>query len=99
VERGGRPLDVVVRVQDLHEITPASFLSVSGGVVHALSYQLACGYSVPVVRPPATPTQGQSIGGRRTLTHAVLVGFGVCCRGGVHALHGGRGTRQRHYLG
>ncbi|KAL3161157.1 hypothetical protein ABBQ38_009528 [Trebouxia sp. C0009 RCD-2024] len=41
VERGGQPVRVTVQVQDLHAVTPASFLEASGSVIHGLSYQQA----------------------------------------------------------
>ncbi|XVF71458.1 hypothetical protein PTKIN_Ptkin12aG0039200 [Pterospermum kingtungense] len=41
LERGGTPLSVRLLVQDLHSITPAHFLEVSGAVIHPLSYQQA----------------------------------------------------------
>lgn len=40
-ERGGKTMNVTISVQDLHSITPNMFLEVSGGVIHALSYQQA----------------------------------------------------------
>ena len=52
VERGGHEHEITLTIQDLHSITPASFLSLSGGVIHALSYQMAYSYHVAVVRPP-----------------------------------------------
>lgn len=47
VERGGAPLTFTVKVQDLHAISPDEFLEFSGGVLHALSYQMARSYNVP----------------------------------------------------
>ena len=41
VERGGQTLVQPIRVQDLHAVTPASFLEVGGASLHALSYQQA----------------------------------------------------------
>ncbi|XP_074583603.1 protease Do-like 7 isoform X2 [Curcuma longa] len=41
IERGGIPLIVKLKVQDLHSITPNYFLEVSGAVIHPLSYQQA----------------------------------------------------------
>src|SRR4030095_7967510 len=36
------------QVQDLHTITPAEYLELSGAVLHPLSFQLARSYGVPV---------------------------------------------------
>ncbi len=41
LERGGAHRSLALAVQDLHAVTPDSFLEVGGGVVHALSYQQA----------------------------------------------------------
>ncbi|XP_078176967.1 degP protease 7 isoform X2 [Carex rostrata] len=41
IERGGAPLTVQLKIQDLHSITPNSFLEISGAVIHSLSYQQA----------------------------------------------------------
>ncbi len=48
VERGGQPVEVAVRVQDLHSITPDAYLELGGAVVHQLSYQMARGHGVPM---------------------------------------------------
>ncbi|CAO3590341.1 unnamed protein product [Absidia cylindrospora] len=48
ISRGKKIQDVAVTVQDLHSITPASYVEIGGGVVHDLSYQLAKSYSQPV---------------------------------------------------
>ncbi len=41
VERGGQRVELVVPVQDLHEITPDSYLEVGDAVLNELSYQQA----------------------------------------------------------
>ncbi|KAJ3692426.1 hypothetical protein LUZ60_012776 [Juncus effusus] len=41
IERGGTPITVKLKVQDLHSITPNHFMEISGAVIHSLSYQQA----------------------------------------------------------
>ncbi|CAO3702707.1 unnamed protein product [Rhizopus stolonifer] len=48
ISRGKKTLEVEVKIQDLHSITPDRFVEIGGGVVHELSYQLAKSYSQPV---------------------------------------------------
>jgi S1-C subfamily serine protease len=48
LERGGQPMTHTLNVQDLEEITPASFLQVGDAVVHTLSWQQARHLNVPV---------------------------------------------------
>jgi S1-C subfamily serine protease len=48
LERGGQLVAQELRVQDLEEITPASFLQVGDAVVHTLSWQQARHLNVPV---------------------------------------------------
>ncbi|GJP62152.1 hypothetical protein CLOP_g19245 [Closterium sp. NIES-67] len=47
VERGGTPLSLTLSVHDLHSVTPDRFLELSGGVLHALSYQQARNFRFP----------------------------------------------------
>jgi S1-C subfamily serine protease len=48
VERSGVPRRLELNVQDLHAVTPAEYLELSGAVLHPLSLQLARSYGVPV---------------------------------------------------
>jgi S1-C subfamily serine protease len=48
VERGGEPLGIEMRVQDLSDITPAAYLEVGGSMLHPLSYHQARNHAVPV---------------------------------------------------
>jgi pro-apoptotic serine protease NMA111 len=47
VERDGKLLPIELIVEDLHGITPSSFVEGCGGIFHTLSYQMARHYSVP----------------------------------------------------
>ncbi|CAG8542542.1 3371_t:CDS:2 [Funneliformis caledonium] len=49
--RGKDQMDIKLKIQDLHSITPNRFVEVGGGIVHELSYQLAYSYSQPVEGP------------------------------------------------
>ena len=48
VERGGERIERRLAVQDLHAITPAEFLEFGDAVVHALSYQMARHFNLPI---------------------------------------------------
>jgi S1-C subfamily serine protease len=48
LERGGKPFTVQVAVQDLHAVTPASFLEFGDAIVNALSYQEARHFHLPI---------------------------------------------------
>ncbi len=47
VERGGRPIDARIRVDDLHEITPDEYIEFGDAIVNQLSYQQARHYNRP----------------------------------------------------
>ena len=48
VERGGEEVVLRITPGNLHDVTPSRFLEVCGGVVHALSYQQARNFQLPV---------------------------------------------------
>jgi S1-C subfamily serine protease len=48
IERGGKPLQATLSIQDLHAVTPSRFLEIGGGSVHNLSYQQARNFRTPV---------------------------------------------------
>jgi pro-apoptotic serine protease NMA111 len=48
IERGGKPLQANLHIQDLHAVTPSRFLEIGGGSVHNLSYQQARNFRTPV---------------------------------------------------
>ena len=48
LERGGTPFTVQVEVEDLHAITPASYLEYGDAIVHTLSYQQARHFHLPI---------------------------------------------------
>ncbi len=48
IQRGADRLHVTLNVQDLHQITPATYLGYSGGVLHNLSYQQARNLNLPI---------------------------------------------------
>jgi S1-C subfamily serine protease len=48
VERGGQVIQAQFTVDDLHALSPSTYIEVAGGVIHPLSYQKARHYSIPV---------------------------------------------------
>ncbi len=47
VERGGKPLKLTISVQDLHAITPSSYLEYGGAILNSLSFQQARNHNEP----------------------------------------------------
>lgn len=47
VLRGGAPLELTIPVENLHSITPDTYLEAGGAILHPLSYQRARTYNVP----------------------------------------------------
>jgi S1-C subfamily serine protease len=48
LERGGQPFTAQLKIDDLHAITPASYLEFGDAVVHTLSYQEARHFHLPI---------------------------------------------------
>lgn len=48
VERGGEKVNLRIAPGNLHDVTPSRLLEACGGVVHALSYQQARNFQLPV---------------------------------------------------
>ncbi|KAI8047710.1 trypsin-like cysteine/serine peptidase domain-containing protein [Gilbertella persicaria] len=47
IERGGQPMELSIRVGDLHAITPDRYVEIGGSKLNEVSYQLARAYCVP----------------------------------------------------
>jgi len=48
IERAGKQLTLMLKVQDLDEITPSRYIDVGGAILHDLSYQQARSFNIPV---------------------------------------------------
>ncbi len=48
IERAGKELTLMLKVQDLNEITPSRYIDVGGAILHDLSYQQARSFNIPV---------------------------------------------------
>ncbi|KAL1915204.1 uncharacterized protein VTP21DRAFT_7480 [Calcarisporiella thermophila] len=70
--RGKSLLNVRLRVQDLHSITPDRFVEVGGGIVHELSYQIARTYQLPV-GGPYVATSGHMLASASAWRKSVIV--------------------------
>jgi hypothetical protein len=74
LERGGAPYTARVEVTDLHQVTPSSLLEVSGGSVHALSYQQARNNRA-VVGQVYVAEPGYMLGKAGIPKHAIITGL------------------------
>ncbi|RIA99361.1 trypsin-like cysteine/serine peptidase domain-containing protein [Glomus cerebriforme] len=70
--RGKVQMDVKIKIQDLHSITPNRFVEVGGGIVNELSYQLAHSYSQPV-GGPFVATSGHMLASASAWRKSVIV--------------------------
>jgi len=75
VERGGERIERQLEVQDLHAITPAEYLEFGDAVVHALSYQMARHFNMPV-RGVFVANPGYALGAAGVPRGAVIEAFG-----------------------
>jgi S1-C subfamily serine protease len=71
VERGGERVERRLAVQDLHAITPAEYLEFGDAVVHALSYQMARHFNLPI-RGVFVANPGYSLGAAGVPRGAVI---------------------------
>jgi pro-apoptotic serine protease NMA111 len=74
VERGGERIERQLEVQDLHAITPAEYLEFGDAVVHALSYQMARHFNMPV-RGVFVANPGYALGAAGVPRGAVIEAF------------------------
>jgi S1-C subfamily serine protease len=74
VERGGERIERQLVVQDLHAITPDEYLEFGDAVVHALSYQMARHFNLPV-RGVFVANPGYALGAAGVPRGAVIEAF------------------------
>jgi S1-C subfamily serine protease len=74
VERGGERIERQLVVQDLHAITPDEYLEFGDAVVHALSYQMARHFNLPV-RGVFVANPGYALGAAGVPRGAVVEAF------------------------
>jgi S1-C subfamily serine protease len=74
VERGGERIERQLVVQDLHAITPDEYLEFGDAVVHALSYQMARHFNLPL-RGVFVANPGYALGAAGVPRGAVVEAF------------------------
>jgi S1-C subfamily serine protease len=74
VERGGERIERRLAVEDLHAITPSEFLEFGDAVVHALSYQMARHFNLPI-RGVFVANPGYALGAAGVPRGAVIEAF------------------------
>ncbi|KAJ2786901.1 hypothetical protein GGI15_001170 [Coemansia interrupta] len=76
VWRGSAVHDTVLRVQDLHSITPSRFVEFGGGVVNNLSYQVARSYGIAVGSGVYVASSGHVLGSASAWRGSVVLRIG-----------------------
>lgn len=71
VERGGEQVSVEMQVDDLHAISPSSYVEFGNGILNELSYQQARNHSVPV-KGVYVSMPGYSLGKARIPSGSVI---------------------------
>lgn len=75
IERGGTPMAVTIKGQDLHSITPDKYLEIGGGILHPLSYQQAKNYRLPV-GSVYVASEGYMFGGGGIQRGSIIIAVG-----------------------
>ncbi|QPG76238.1 hypothetical protein FOA43_003624 [Brettanomyces nanus] len=73
IQRGGKDIEVICKVQDLHSITPDRYLSVCGATFNDLSYQLARIYGIAVQGLYVSNAGGSFVLGAPDLTNCWII--------------------------
>ena len=76
LERGGQPVQVELSVQDLHAITPSSYLEFGGGVFNPFSFQIARSRTLAVDSGVWVASNGYAFANAGIPDGALIVGVG-----------------------
>jgi S1-C subfamily serine protease len=85
IERGGTPMSLTVKGQDLHSITPDKYLEIGGGILHPLSYQQAKNFRLPV-GSVYVASEGYMFGGGGIQRGSIITAIGQTSTPNIQAL-------------